>query len=94
MENLDKLKTDCTDSVNITALCFPMICTKVVNVHDHPHLVGLELADNPDKPRDQIDVFIGSDFYWYTVTEDMKMGEKGPIALSSHLEWLLSEPIE
>ena len=82
MVNLDILKTDCTDSVNITALCFPTICTNlpsVVNVHDHPHLVGLELADDPDKPGDQIDVLIGSDFYWDIVTEDMKMGEKGPI---------------
>ena len=95
--NLDILKTDRTDSVNITALCFPTICTNlpsVVDVHDHPHLVGLELADDPDKPRDRIDVLIGSDFYWDIVTGDMKMGERGPIALSSRLGWLLSGPIE
>jgi len=95
--NLDVLKIDHTDSVNINALCFPTICTNlpsVVDVHDHPHLVGLELADDPDQPRDRIDVLIGSDFYWDIVTGEMKMGEKGPIALSSRLGWLLSGPIE
>ena len=95
--NLNILKTDRTDSINITALCFPTICTNlpsVVDIQQHPHLTGLELADSPDKPYDRIDVLIGSDYYWEIVTGDMKMGEKGPIAVSSRLGWLLSGPIE
>ena len=56
--------------------------------------MGLQLSDNPEKPRDCIDVLIGSDFYWDIVTGDLKIGEKGPIAISSRLGWLLSGPIE
>ena len=90
-------KADSSDLVNIVALCFPTICTNlpsVVDIQDQPHLVGLELADNPDKPRDRIDVLIGSDFYWNIVNGELKLSEKGPIAISSRLGWLLSGPIE
>jgi len=96
MVHFNVLRIDCTDCANIT-LCFPTICTNlpsVIDGNDHPHEVGLKLTDNPDKPRDQIDVLIESDFYWDIVTGDIKMGENDPIALSSHLGWLLSGHIE
>ena len=86
-----------TDSINVTALCFPVICTTLPSVRDvqqFEHLSGLPLADDLESPRENIDVLIGSDFYWDIVTGDIKMGSSGPIAISSKLGWLLSGPIE
>ena len=37
----------------------------------------------------QIDIVIGSDYYWHVV---IIRGESGPVALSSHFGWLLSGP--
>ena len=94
---LNICKAASSDTVKLEALCFPTICTNLpsaVDLKDHSHLVGLELAYNPDKPRDRIDVLIGSDFYWDLVIGDVKMGEKGSIAIRSRLGWLLSGPIE
>ena len=51
------------------------------------------MADNLDAPRGEIDVLIGSDFYWSIVTEGLKQGDKGQIAINSKLGWLLSGPI-
>lgn len=97
MVQLNIYKTDSSDFVKIVALCFPTICTNLPSIEDipdHSHLLGLQLADNPEKPRDCIDVLIGSDFYWDIVTGDLKIGKEGPIAISSCLGWLLSRPIE
>ena len=86
-----------TDNINVTALCFPVICTtlsSVRGVQQLEHLSGLPLADDLESPRENIDVLIGSNFYWDVVTGDIKMGSSGPIAISSKLGWLLSGPIE
>ena len=48
---------------------------------------------NENDRNEEIDVLIGSDFYWQIVTGEMKKGESGPVALSSKLGWLLSGPL-
>ena len=78
-------------------LSFPAICSSLntlIAVNQFPHLRDLELADmavNKDQSS-QIDILIGSDYYWCVVTSDIISGESGPVALSSHFGWLLSGP--
>ena len=60
---------------------------------NHPHLDGLELADDPYESGNTIDLLVVSDYYWNFVTGQTKRGEEGPIAVHSKLGWLLSGPI-
>ena len=57
-----------------------------------PHLEGDEFADSPDNRHRNIDVLIGSDFYWSIILDGIRQGEKGPVAVNSKLGWILSGP--
>ena len=90
---LHKPGSDCL--IGIFALCFPVICSSLplaVDLVDCPHLEGLELAIQCKGSRDAIDMLVGLEFYWTTVTGDIKHGSRGPVAISSKLGWLLSGP--
>ena len=86
-------------TVTIVALSFPMICAPLpspVEVDQYPHLRELELADQRLDHNDygeNIDILIGSDFYWDVVTGDRIQAENGPVAVSSVSGWLVSGPI-
>ncbi|XP_065886645.1 uncharacterized protein [Dysidea avara] len=84
------------ERIEVVAIGFPVICSSLptqINLSHYTHLEGLELADNLDQPKGEIDVLIGSDFYWNIVTEGLSYCDKGPIAINSKLGWLLSGPI-
>lgn len=89
-------KPGCNNSVNITALSFPVICSPLPSRIDVncPHLEGLELADDWSDQRGSIDLLIGSDHYWDIVQGDIIRGKNGPTAVSSSLGWLLSGPVD
>ena len=81
--------------IEISALCFPKICSAVsakINVNNYAHLQGLELADTSivEGSQQNIDVLIGSDFYFDVVSGDVVCGNSGPVALSSTFGWILS----
>ncbi|CAB3989185.1 Hypothetical predicted protein [Paramuricea clavata] len=83
----------------LTAHCVPIICAPLQNqrievaVREFPHLEGLELADSVhDKSELEVDLLVGSDFYWQFMTGRVQKGEAGPTAIESHLEWILSGP--
>ena len=83
--------------ITIKALSFPVICSSLpsrINIEEFVHLDGLDLAENfkPDA-NEEIDVLIGSDYYWEIVLGEMRKGESGPVAVSSRLGWLLSGPL-
>ena len=88
-------KPGCNDSINITTLSFPVICSPLPSRIDVncPHLEWSELADDQSDPRGSIDLLIGSDHYWDIVTGDTRRGTNGPTAVSSSLGWLLSGPV-
>ena len=100
-QNCDLVELNLEDKehskVTIKALSFPVICSSLpsrINIQEFPHLDGLELADDYEHSRnEEIDILIGSDYYWEIVTGEMKKGESGPIAVSSKLGWLLSGPL-
>ena len=85
----------------ISALTSPSICLPlpyVIRGSNYPHLQDLPLADECDKPKQEIDVLIGSiyiySYYWNLVTSDVVKSSNGPVAVESKLEWLLSGPTD
>ena len=78
--------------IEISALCFPKICSAVsakVNINNHAHLQDLKLAETGQQ---DIDVLIGSDYYFDVVCGDVIRGSSGPAAVSSMFGWVLSGP--
>ena len=89
-----KISKDGNNSINIKALTFPVICSKVsskIEVQRYDHLRFLEFADNVDgENNDTIDILIGSDYYWNFVTGNVIKGKNGPVAVESTLGWIIS----
>ena len=82
------------ETFNITAYTSPVICCplpRLVDPSAFSHLAGLQLADASDSTQ-QIDILIGSDYYWSVVTGETIVGNHGPVAVNSRLGWLLSGP--
>ena len=74
-------------------ICEPLTINKCLDLY--PHISGLDLADDPLDEKHEIDVLIGSDFYWEFVTGEVVRGEEGPVAINSFntkLGWMLSGP--
>ena len=100
-QNCDLVELNLEDKdhakVTIKAPSFPVICSSLrsrINVQEFSHLDGLELADDIEHDgNEEIDVLIGSDYYWIVVTGETKKGESGPVAVSSKLGWLLSSSL-
>ena len=79
----------------------PMICEPLVGqpitacVETHRHLASLELADCSDGELSmEVDILIGSDYYWDLVTGGVCQGDGGPTAIHSKLGWVLSGPAQ
>ena len=97
-----RLHTKVQEDVELTALAFHTICSplpRAVNIHQYPSLRELELADSlppsgmARNHNSEIDVLIGSDFYWDLVVGEVKRQENGLVAISSKFGWLISGPI-
>ena len=79
----------------------PHICDRVsvqpidASRMSYKHLAGLELADSGDVGSHlEIDILIGSDFYWELVTGRVVKGDSGPAAIETRFGWVLSGPTE
>ena len=76
------------EKFNISALTSPVICSSLqsaVKIARCAHLCGLQLADDYSATPGEIDVLIGSNFYWSIVTGDTVRGDHGPLAVNSKL---------
>ena len=65
-----RLKNHVGEEIEIAALSYPTICSPLpskVKVN-YPHLEGLALADSLDDSCGDIDIVIGSDYYWDLVS--------------------------
>ena len=57
------------------------------------HLTPLTLADtHPADVPLNVDMLIGSDFYWQLTTGEIIQGQTGPVAVNTKLSWVLSGP--
>ena len=77
----------------------PMICEPLVSqsisacAREHQHLASLDLADYSESEHSlEVDVLVGSDYYWELVTSGVCHGSDGPTAIHTKLGWVLSGP--
>ena len=62
-------------------------CTKI-----YGHLSQIDLADTSNEELREVDMLIGSDFYWDFMTGEVIRGLSGPVAVNTTLGWVLSGP--
>ena len=92
------MKTRDGSNQEILAFVVPHICEPIapqslnICVKDYEHLSRLELADSYDNMALEVDVLIGSDYYWELVTGEIERGDAGPVAVNTKLGWILSGP--
>ena len=87
------------NQVEFNALCVPLSCAPV-NDQDiaftrrkFEHISKLELADS-GKGRFEIDLLVGTDFYWSIMIREVVRGEQGePTAMGFKLGWILNGSI-
>lgn len=60
----------------------------------YSHLSRLDFADTSQGEMLEVDMLIGSDFYWEFMTGEMIRGESGPVAVNTTLGWMLSGPAD
>ena len=87
-------------STSLFLYVMPTICEPLVGqsvtacIEQHPHLVGLELADfSSSESSLPVDVLIGSDYYWELVMGSVCRGANGHTAVNTKLGWVLSGPL-
>ena len=89
------------ETLKVTALVVPLICNPLTSQpvnysKDHyKHLVGIELVDSADIGDVlEVNMLIGSDFYWNLVTGRVRRGRSGPMAIHTKIGWILSGPVD
>jgi len=94
------MKTYCGPDIELTLLTVPYIseplsvqpislCLESFNL-----LTSLALADKSDGTTPtEVDIIVGSPYYLKLMTEDIRRGEEGPVALHSKFGWVLSGPV-
>ena len=89
-------------NVKLTALAVPLICEPICGQpisrarDTFEHLSGLDLADSSYQEGAQeleVEILIGSDYYWKFATGRVLRGRLGPIAIHTRLGWVLSGPL-
>ena len=82
---------------NITALCFPKICsplTTTIDLNLYPHLQDLQLSDinilAGRQTDSDIDILIGADYYFDILTGEMIRDEGGPVAINTEFGWVVT----
>ena len=93
------VKTNNGGMSEVTALVVPLICSHLASQpitasrESHEHLLGLELADSANGSDNlEVDVLIGSDWYWSLVTGRVIRRKTGPTAVHTKVGWILSGP--
>ena len=95
------MKVNGSPPMNLSLFVVPVVCEPLfsqpvsVCVSEYPHLASLSLADETDgASRLDVDLLIGSDFYWDIVTGGVSRGAQGPVAIHTKLGWVLSGPAQ
>ena len=78
----------------VPTICEPLVCQPIsACVQQSDLFSGLDLADQSDGEGSlQVDMLIGSDYYWDLVTGSICKIEGGPTAVHTKLGWVLSGP--
>ena len=88
-------QSKCLMLLSVPHICEPLTSQPIsICQEEYEHLKGLELADASDGQSGLcIDVLIGLDSYWEIVTGEIRRGSGGPVAIHTHLGWVLSGPV-
>jgi len=80
--------------VEVPMICEPLVSQPIaICVAENRHLASLDLADFSDGEASlEVNVLIGSNYYWHLVTEGVSRGIHGPVAIHTKLGWVLSGP--
>ena len=96
-----QLGTERGHKLNLSAYVVPLICSTIGNQNtrfaqqSYEHLSGLKLADSGNDGEEfDLDILIGSDYYWQLVTGHVIHGNDGPTAMHTQLGWILSGPVK
>ena len=84
------------DAYDKPSICAPLSQQKIELAQaSYEHLSSLELADSSTGGDGMpIDILIGSDCYWQFMMGEMRFGMYGgPVAINTHLGWVLSGPV-
>ena len=79
----------------VAEICHPLN-SQIIDVaaQKYAHLSNLKLADSNAKNEPlNIDILIGSDFYWSIVNGQVIKGVSGPVAISSKIGYILNGPV-
>ena len=86
--------------IEVALLTSPSICEPLTDqplslcMDSYKHVTNLELADNSeDGSSIEVDILIGSDYYWQLTTGEVRRGNDGPVAVGTKLGWVLSGPV-
>ena len=84
-------------ALRLRAFAVPTICEPLASSSlelSIDHLSHLKLADPPDGSSNgrEIDILVGSDYYWSLVTGRIQRGQSGPVAIETKVGWVLSGP--
>ena len=82
-------------SLYVTPMIYkPLVSQPIASfLTDSQHLASLDLADySSGEASLEVDILIGSDFYWDFVTGGVSRGTRGPVAIHTKLGWVLSGP--
>ncbi len=79
----------------VPSICQPLSAQPIdLCATRYQHLSDLDLADSSnDEPIMEVDVLIGSNYYWDLTTGETCRGESGPVAIRTKLGWVLSGPV-
>ncbi|XP_068689246.1 uncharacterized protein [Montipora foliosa] len=84
------------DAYDVPSICAPLSQQKIESAQaSYEHFSSLELANSSTGGDGMpIDILIGSDFYWQFMTGEIRFGMYGgPVAINTHMGWVLSGPV-
>ena len=78
----------------VAMICEPLVSQPIsACARENEHLASLDLADYSETDHSlEVDVLVGSHYYWDLVTGGVCHGSNGPIAIHTKLGWVLSGP--
>ena len=82
------------DLFAVPSICQPLSAQPIdLCANAYQHLSDLDLADSSEAPTMEVDILIGSNYYWDLTTGETRRGQSGPVAIRTRLGWVLSGPV-
>lgn len=87
------MTTHCGPEIELTLLTVPYILSvqpTSLCQESFDHISSLELADSSDGSTPmEVNLLVGSDYYWRLMTGDIRRGADEPVAMYSRFRWVL-----